>query len=174
VSVSGALSINEQGRVRVVAVGVVEPKMSDTAESNLRSWLTDEIERTFEFVPAQYNNAPISSELEVLIRFYPKRNRRYDQYPADRLGEIDCHNHRFGFDSPGEGIRVNIGIPGLVDSSAWRKRRGLGRLDSLEIPSAYRGRISRGFSFSIRIFSARTLKSWPTREGDEGRPPNFQ
>jgi hypothetical protein len=70
VSVSGALSINEQGRVRVVAVGVVEPKMSDTAESNLTSWLTDEIERTFEFVPAQYNSAPsapISSELEVLI-----------------------------------------------------------------------------------------------------------
>jgi hypothetical protein len=123
VSVSGALSVNEQGRVRVVAVGVVEPKMIDTAESNLRSWLADEIERTFEFVPAQYNNAPISSELggsnSVLS---DQRNRRYDQYPADRLGEIDCHNHRFGFDSPGEGIRVNIGIPGLVDSSAWRKR----------------------------------------------------
>ena len=27
--------------------------------------------KTFEFVPAQYNSAPISSELEVLIRFYP-------------------------------------------------------------------------------------------------------
>jgi len=57
--------------VRVVAMGVVEPQMSDTAESNLTSWLTDEIERTFEFVPAQYDGAPISSELEVLIRFYP-------------------------------------------------------------------------------------------------------
>lgn len=71
VSVSSTLSVNEQGRVRVAAMGVVEPQMSDTAESNLTSWLTDEIERTFEFVPAQYDGAPISSELEVLIRFYP-------------------------------------------------------------------------------------------------------
>jgi hypothetical protein len=71
VSVSGTLSVNERGRVRVVAMGVAEPQMSDAAESKLTSWLTDEIEGTFEFVPAQYNGASISCELEVLIRFYP-------------------------------------------------------------------------------------------------------
>jgi hypothetical protein len=119
VSVSSTLSVNEQGRVRVVAMGVVEPQMSDTAESNLTSWLTDEIERTFEFVPAQYNGALISSELEVLIRFYPIKEIDATISKLPTGCEIDGHNHRFGFDSPGEGIRVNIcGIPSLVDSSA--------------------------------------------------------
>ncbi len=71
VSVSSSLSVNEQGRVRVVAMGVVEPQMSDASELELSSWLTDKIERSFEFVPAQYNGAPISCELDVVIRFYP-------------------------------------------------------------------------------------------------------
>jgi hypothetical protein len=71
VSVSSTLSVNEQGRVQVVAMGVVEPQMSDDSESKLTSWLSDRIEASFTFVPAQYNGAPISSELELLIRFYP-------------------------------------------------------------------------------------------------------
>jgi hypothetical protein len=71
VSVSATLSVNEQGRVRVVAMGVVEPQMSDASELELTSWLSDKIEGSFTFVPAQYNGAPISSELEFLIRFYP-------------------------------------------------------------------------------------------------------
>ena len=48
-----------------------------------------------------------------------------------------------------------------------------GRLDSLEIPSPCRGRISRGFSFSTRIFSLRASKSWPTRKEEMRAPTQF-
>ena len=69
ISFSSRISVDEEGRARVVALGAVHTQPTD--DSDLSWWLIGQIERSFKFVPAQYEGAPISSEINLLIRFYP-------------------------------------------------------------------------------------------------------
>ena len=71
VSVSSRVSVNELGRVRVLAMSTVDSPESD--DSELSSWLTDQIEDRFTYVPAQYDGAAISYEMDLVIRFYPAK-----------------------------------------------------------------------------------------------------
>jgi hypothetical protein len=71
VSVSSRVSVNELGRVRVVAMSTVDSPESD--DSEISSWLTDQIEDRFTYVPAQYDGAAISYEMDLVIRFYPAK-----------------------------------------------------------------------------------------------------
>jgi hypothetical protein len=81
VSVFSHVSVNEEGRLRVVAMSTVDPKGDDSAIS---SWLTDQLEGNFTYVPAQYNGAAISSEMDLLVRFYPaKASNPIDRLPRD-------------------------------------------------------------------------------------------
>jgi hypothetical protein len=50
-------------------MSTIDPAERD--DSTLSSWLTDQIERTFMYIPAQYNGEPVSREMSLLIRFYP-------------------------------------------------------------------------------------------------------
>lgn len=65
----GRISVNENGRVRVVALSALDHNGDE--DSTLSSWLIKQIENTFTYVPAQYDGAAISCEIELLIRFYP-------------------------------------------------------------------------------------------------------
>ncbi len=71
VSVFSRVSVNELGRVRVVAMSTIDSAGGD--DSELSSWLTDQIEGKFTCIPAQYDGAAISSEMNLLIRFYPAK-----------------------------------------------------------------------------------------------------
>lgn len=84
ISFSGRVSVDEQGHARVVAMGAVAPEPAD--DSDLSWWLISQIEGTLKFVPAQYEGAPISSELEFLFRLYPTgENDPISKVPTDSL-----------------------------------------------------------------------------------------
>ena len=82
VSVFSRISVNEQGRVRVIAMSGVGGSGRD--DPALSSWLTDQIEANLTYVPAQYDGAAISSEMNILVRFDPSDGSNpFDGLPQD-------------------------------------------------------------------------------------------
>ena len=64
------LSVNEQGRAHVVAMGIVGKEVR--ADSAVSDWLDEALEGNLSYSPALYDGFPISTQLNVLVRFYPK------------------------------------------------------------------------------------------------------
>ena len=73
-SFSGRVSVDERGKARIVElipIGSSASGESDVGESDPSDWLMDKIADTFTYAPALYDGSPISSEINLLIRFYP-------------------------------------------------------------------------------------------------------
>ncbi len=63
------MNVNQRGRADVVAIKAIDSRASGaSAESE---WLKSKITDTFNYAPALYDGSPISSDINLLIRFYP-------------------------------------------------------------------------------------------------------
>ncbi len=68
-SFSGRVSVDERGKARIVELSPIGS--IPRGESDVSDWLMDKIADTFTYAPALYDGSPISSEISLLIRFYP-------------------------------------------------------------------------------------------------------
>jgi hypothetical protein len=78
ISVSARLSIDETGKAHVKAI-------DDNPASD---WLTDQIESKWSFIPATYDGIPVTSEMDLLFRFFPLKDKKsLLKRPRRREGE---------------------------------------------------------------------------------------
>ena len=67
ISFSGRVSVNERGQAQLFAT----TDSGANEQSAVQDWLMDKIHDTFNYAPALYDGFAISSEINLLIRFYP-------------------------------------------------------------------------------------------------------